>query len=371
MAPGYHSVGSSHEARDMDAETRVLVTGAGAPGFRGTMYSLVHNPDNKEVHIIGTDIAEHVSGRHIADAFYVVPPPESPDYVERMLVICLTEHVDVVLPQTTRELSALSSSIEEFVNSGVSVAVAPYESLLLANSKLEILETFKALGFPYPHFRVAESEGDLVAYAEELGYPDCRVAVKPPVSSGMRGFRILTEERWNAERFLNEKPSNTEITLKELCAILEGADPWPRLLVTEYLPGPEYSVDAFIGIKERVAVPRLRKAIRSGITFESRVEIREDLANYTLGAGQRLGLRYAFGFQYKLDEKGTPKVLECNPRVQGTMVASTLAGTNVIWMAVREALGNPVSPVSRPVDGAEFYRYWGGVGVTNDSIQDI
>lgn len=125
----------------------------------------------------------------------------------------------------------------------------------------------------------------------------------------------MTEERWNAERFLNEKPRNTEITLTELCAILEGADPWPRLLVTEYLPGPEYSVDAFIGIKEQVARPRLRKAIRSGITFESRVEIREKLVNYTLLAGQRLGLQYAFGFQYKLDADDTLKVLECNPRV--------------------------------------------------------
>jgi len=187
----------------------------------------------------------------------------------------------------------------------------------------------------------------------------------------MRGFGVLTEDRWNAERFLNEKPRNTEVTLKERCAILEGADPWPRLLVTEYLPGPEYSVDAFMGVEEQVAIPRLRKVIRSNITFESRAEIREDLVNYTLLAGRRLGLQYAFGFQYKLDAENTPKVLECDPCVQGTMVASTLAGVNVIWMAVMESLGDAVSSVPKPVDGAEFYRYWGGVCITNGSIQDI
>lgn len=371
MTSAYHSVGSRHESSKMGADIRILVTGAGAPGFRGTVHSLVHNPDNKKVKVIGTDIREHVAGRYIADAFYVVPPPESQDYVERMLDICLIEHVDVVLPQTTREVSVLSSSIERFLNSGISMAVAPHKSLRLANSKLEILEIFKVLDLPYPDFRIAESECDLVAHAEELGYPDCRVIVKPPVSNGMRGFRILTEERMSAERFLNEKPRNTEITLKELCAILEGADPWPKLLVTEYLPGPEYSVDAFIGVKEQVAIPRLRKVIRSGITFESRVEIREELIHSTLLAGHHLGLQYAFGFQYKLDAKGTPKVLECNPRVQGTMVASTLAGVNVIWMAIMEALGNTISSVPNPINGAEFYRYWGGVGIVNDSIQNI
>ncbi len=100
-----------------------------------------------------------------------------------MLDICLTEHVNVVLPQTTRELLVLSSSIESFLDSGVSVAVASYESLRLANRKLEILETFKALGLQHPDFRIAESERDLVAHAEELGYPDRRVVVKPPVSN--------------------------------------------------------------------------------------------------------------------------------------------------------------------------------------------
>jgi len=168
----------------MATQIRILVPSAGAPRFIGTMHSLVHNPDKKRVEVIGTDIREHVVDRHIADAFYVVFPPESHDYVERMLDICLTEHVDVDLPQTTRELSVLSYSIGRFLDSGISVAVAPSEALRLANSKLEILETFKALGFPYPDFRIAESERDLIAYAKELGYPECRVVVKPPVSNG-------------------------------------------------------------------------------------------------------------------------------------------------------------------------------------------
>ena len=43
-----------------------------------------------------------------------------------------------------------------------------------------------------------------------------------------------------------------------------------------------------------------------------------------------MDLRYAFGFQFIGD-----KLLECNPRVQGTMIASTYAGCNIIYSAVK------------------------------------
>jgi carbamoyl-phosphate synthase large subunit len=50
-----------------------------------------------------------------------------------------------------------------------------------------------------------------------------------------------------------------------------------------------------------------------------------------------LDLKYAFGFQFK-----GGKLLECNPRVQGTMMASTFAGANIIYSAVKYALGEEV-----------------------------
>jgi len=138
---------------------------------------------------------------------------------------------------------------------------------------------------------------------------------------------------------------------------------WPQLLVTEYLPGIEYSVDAFMGQKGGVAVARRRDQIRSGISFRTTIEIREDLGKYTLAAAKILCLNYAFGFQFKLSLDKTPCVLECNPRVQGTMVASSLAGVNCVWLAVQEALGHEPDPSSSNAqDGYSFIRYWGGIG---------
>lgn len=139
----------------------------------------------------------------------------------------------------------------------------------------------------------------------------------------------------------------------------------------EYLPGAEYSVDAFIGEKLELALPRLREKIRSGITFRSRSDFREDLSRHTLELARHLGLRFAFGFQFKLDAHGTPKLLECNPRIQGTMVASVFSGANLIWFGVKELLGEPIEPKQVSLKPACFYRSWGGVGVSGEFTEAI
>ena len=204
-----------------------------------------------------------------------------------------------------------------------------------------------------------------------LGYPDVPVVVKPPVSNGMRGVRVLKDNAWNLERFLSQKPDGLEISLQDLIGILHRGDSWPELVVSEYLPGDEYSVDVFMGSKVQVAIPRVRRVIRSGITFESSLDFRADLSEYSIQASRHLDLKYAVGFQFKLDRDGIPKVLECNPRVQGTMVASVFSGVNVIWMSVCELCGKPPTEVPAQLKRGCFYRYWGGIGVGGGHVDEI
>jgi len=348
----------------------LLVTGAGAPGIRGTLHALRNNPDGRPVRVIGVDTQARVVGAFLADKFYTVPPPESTEYVESLLGICQQENVAAVLPQTTREIARLAVSRKELEQAGIRVMVSGASAIAAANDKGAVVEAFRRLDLPAPLCRRAKDDAELVTAVHDLGYPGVLVVVKPPVSNGMRGVRILREEAWDVRRFLTEKPEGLEISLDELTATVRRGL-WPELRVMEYLPGCEYSVDAFAGSQFSVAVPRARQSIRSGITFHSRTELRDDLAEYTLAAGRELGLRYVFGFQFKLAYDGTPKVLECNPRIQGTMVASVFSGANLIWFGVRELLGDPVAGLQQPLRASEFVRYWGGIGVNGGDCFEI
>lgn len=343
----------------------------GAPGTRGTIFALKRNNDGVTIRVIGIDIKKDVVGKYWVEKFHTVPPPEDERYVNTINDICRRESVNVIIPQTTRETAKLSRVIDQVE---AKVTVAKDSSIETANNKYKLLMTCQKLGIPVPSSRLISSADELRDAARELGYPKDPVVVKPPVSFGSRGFRILREgSSWNAKRFISEKPSVSELSLEELISILTRGEKldFPQLMVLDFLPGDEYSVDAFLGEKVSVAIPRLRKEIVNGISFRTSLEYRRDIMEGTLKAAHELGLRYAFGFQFKLDSQGVPKVLECNPRVQGTMAASVFSGVNVIWMAVREAINAPVTTIPERFAESEFYRYWGGLGTFGNSFEEI
>jgi carbamoyl-phosphate synthase large subunit len=345
----------------------IIVTGAGAPGIAGTIYSLRNNPDNIEFKIVSTDIVDNSVGKYLSDEFYVVPPPENDTYINTMKKIAEQINAKVILPQTTREIIVLSQHKEDFKAIGVNIVVSDYYKLLMANDKFSLLEKAKEIGIPYPKYYLVTSQSSFMEAIEKLGYPQEKVVVKPRVSNGMRGLRIITPEKWSVKKFLSEKPEGIEIDLNSFIEIFYGNE-WPELIVTEYLPGEEYTVDVFKDGTNIIVIPRLRKSIRSGITFEAQVEFRKDLVDFSKKLSEALDLNYCFGFQFKLSKEGIPKILESNPRVQGSMVVSTFAGFNMIYYAVKKALGFEINLNNIKLQEVQFKRYWGGIAIGDEKF---
>lgn len=346
----------------------LLVTGAGAPGIAGTIYSLRNNPRGRPFRIVSVDIKDGAVGRFLSDAFYQVPPPEDAVYIPVLKEIALREKVIVIIPQTTREIIALSEKKDFFGGHGIRVLVSSPEKIALANNKCAILGAAQACGVPHPRHYKIRTEAEFLPALHRLGYPEKKAVIKPPVSNGMRGFRIIADSAPDLNKFLSEKPDASQMDPEGLLKTLRAGN-WPELLMTEYLPGPEYSVDVFRSGDRILAVPRLRAGIRDGITFHARVEMRADLLKYSTDLAREIGLEYCFGFQFKLSEDGTPKLLECNPRVQGTMVVSTFAGCNMIYHSVMEALGEKTDLEGvNIIDGLEFKRFWGGLAVQDETF---
>ncbi len=343
-------------------EIKVLITGGGAPGIMGTLYSLKNNFDNRRVKTVCVDMDSGVVGRYLCDSFYQVPPASSSDFIPAVQDVCRRENVDVVLPQVTAELLKFARAKKYFEESGAAVATSSPDAIITANNKFNLIRVSEKLNVPYPKYRLVRTWDELTDTGEDFGYP---FAIKPPESNGMRGFRVVHKSYNARERFFRDKPDSAHVDLETLHRIL--GDEFPELLVTEYLPGVEYTVDVLSSKEVHVVVPRLRRKIRSGITFVGETEKREDIIDYVTKLTEKIGLEYAHGFQFKLDGDGTPKILESNPRVQGTMVLSSIARANVIYGAVKIALGEEL-PEFRPVWGARLVRYWGAVGIAGDEV---
>ena len=342
-------------------ELTVIMTGAGAPGARGTEYALRAGAQSQGVklRIVGIDRNPSVAAQGFCDVVRKVPSPASAEYGEAVAAIVREEGVRAIVPQTTMEIEWLSGNPAP---AGVPVMVNSRAAIDLANSKTETARIFQELGLGVPRWVSTGSEEEFFKACTALGYPEEPVVVKIPVSNGMRGLRILKAKAWDYARFAGEKPSGTDCTLDDMLAIIRTAPQWPELMVCEYLEGDEYSVDCYTGRSGEISMPRKRDVIRTGISFVTSLERNEEMMRACTAAARRMGLRGVYGFQFKF-RHGVPKVLECNPRVQGTMIATLAAGNNIIWAAVADLLPDELPPVPLNPDWqpGRCYRYWGAV----------
>lgn len=345
----------------------VIVTGAGAPGIKGTLESLKNNYDGRFINVIGTDASSGAVGRHLCDEFFVIPKAvEKAKYLAALFELVEKLRVDVIVPQNTMELDILSESKADFEKVGCKILLSDNDSIQLANNKHTLMMKCKDIGVPVGEFYLASDFATLKEHAQTLGWPETPVVVKPPISNGQRGVRVIDESLDRKELFYSAKPSSLNTTMEELYGTL--GDNFDELIVTEYLPGEEYTVDAFAYEGKSFVLPRKRVAVRSGITFVGQVEKHEQIIRYVQLLIDHLDPQMCFGFQFKLDQAGVPKILESNPRVQGTMVLSTIAGANIIYTGIKALLQEDWS-VDFDVDwDAQFLRYWGGVGISTKGV---
>ncbi|WP_255198814.1 ATP-grasp domain-containing protein [Halorarius litoreus] len=338
-----------------DNQITVLMTGAGAPGASGIIRSLRANGE-RDIRIVGTDVNPDAYGFALLDGGYTVPRGTDDGYIDRMVEIAAEVQPDVILPLTTAELQPLAEHKAAF---DATVMVSDPTALELANDKGKLYEFLADHGFASaPRFQRVTSIDEFVETVEAFGYPEEPVCFKRPVASGMRGFRVLDERTDRLTQLLSEKPMNAVTTLDEVRPVLAGADPFPDLVVMEYLPGVEYSVDVLAtGDDVHVVVPRSRSRTRAGISFEGTVEEDAELIREATDICRALGVEYNLNLQFKYDAEGTPRIIEINPRVSGTIIMCVGAGANLPYLGVKHALGEDLPPVDVQW-GTRMVRHW-------------
>ena len=347
----------------------VLITGGGSPGIAGTIYSLKNNYDNRKINIICTDAQAECTGKFLADKFYQIPRAENEsNYLNKMFQICEIENVDIILPQNTSELILLSHNTDKFLKLGTKIIITDSKTISIANNKYELLNICKNNNIPYPEYSLVDNKDDLIQVAKEMGWPKLALVVKLPDSNGSRGIRIIDEQKDYQSLFYNEKPTSLFTKLDNFLDILD--DTSTPLLIMEYLPGSEVSIDVFRDNNNFISIPRVRNKIRSGISFSNSAIQDAQLIEYSQKIADKLDLKFCFGFQFKYDVNNVPKILECNPRVQGTMVFSTIMGANLIYSSIKSCLEEEIPDFVLNWE-AKLLRYWGAIGISDKNITKI
>jgi carbamoyl-phosphate synthase large subunit len=308
--------------------TTVLVSAAGAPGTAALVRALRANGE-REVRVVGTDMAERSVGRHLCDAFRLVPAGSDPEFANAMLEVVQEEGVDAILPQSSFDLLGLAEAKGQF--EGVAVMVSSPEAVRRSNDKAESYALLDEIGAPGPKWRRVVGAAAAGEAARELGYPDEDVAIKPAFSSGSRGFRILSASADRREQLLKNRPGVAEaLRLEELVELL-GDDATP-LLVMELASGLERTIDGIAeGGRILLGHPKTRESMRAGLAMYFATLDDDWLMDVAAKIVESLSLDHFFNIQLVGD-----KVIEINPRISTIVYQEDL---NLPWLGVKHALG--------------------------------
>jgi len=217
---------------------RILMTGAGGPSAISVWKSL---SAQHEIHM--ADMDPCAAGLYLVaeDRRLLVPRGDAPELVPALLAACRARKIDLMLPTVDAEFVPLALARADFEALGVALPISPLDCLRVCRDKHELLARVKGI-VPVPDYEPLTPE----AAARVTSFPRF---VKPRLGAGSRGAEKITRR-------------------EDLDALPQDGS----ILVQEYLPGEEYSVDVYVRGDGRViaAVPRERMKTDSGIAVTAR-----------------------------------------------------------------------------------------------------
>ena len=177
-------------------------------------------------------------------------------------------------------------------------------------------------------------------YSEIHEYP---IFIKPDIGQGSKGAKIIKDE-------------------KELRNILENTT--EKMVISEYLPGEEYTIDCFTDFKGQLRVTKMRnrKRIRLGISVNSEIlKLDEEVLRIANIINNYFDFNGAWFFQLKIDSSGKYKLMEIAPRISGTMGISRNTGINYPLLTIFNQMKQEVEIIENnyeiEVDRAFINRY--------------
>lgn len=336
----------------------ILMTAAGSPSGPA-LASCFKNLGERKVRIIGTDMKSDPTIEQYVDKCYYAPPATDSSYVDCLLEICRIEHVDVLLPGISDELLPLCKRKAEFEAIGTKVSVSNATSIEICTNKRKFYDYLNQNGIKTPQYRQVRNIEEFDNAVEELGFPEKCVCFKAVESSGSRGVRIIDATRSRADILFGEKPNSLFTTYEDLRSILLEVETFPEMMAMEYIPGREYSID-LVADNGRVLYicGRSSDVVNASIPMEGALSKDEEAYALCETIVKLLKIDGNADFDFKYDAEGHAVLMEINPRQAATMAVFREGGINMMYLRVKQLLGEEL-PECKIRYGTRFKRRYG------------
>lgn len=297
----------------------------------------------------------------VTDKCYQVPPRTDPNYLNHVMYICQKEAIHVYYALGEEEAIAASERRAEFDAIGTSVITpATPDMLAIATNKCHWHDFLAKTNISHAHYRNITSFDLIEQSVCSLGYPEEDVFVKPAVSKGGRGARIITAKDLSGE-YYHDRATEPKISL---CSYIDMLSPTQSsgqflpILAMEYLPGIYYSVDVLSSNgKPYYTIPKIRIQGTASNTTVGEVSLDPAAIQLANDICRSFSFSYLQNYEMKVAKDGRIVAYDINPRGGASLALCAQAGANIAYYAVKMALGEEV-PQTQVKNGVTMIRYY-------------
>ena len=237
-----------------------------------------------------------------------IPFVNDKDFIKKLNEICKQNEINFIIPAHDDVVLKLAENQDNLYSSLVN---SPFETCRIARSKLMTYKFFKNIIKTPKLYSLSDLEPE-----------DFPIFVKPDIGQGSKG----------AQKFYDFE--SLELYCKKN----------KNLVISEFLPGDEYTIDCFTNSKGELLFSqgRVRKRINNGIAVNSVPFYDPEFSIIADKINNSLQLKGVWFFQLKRDRNGKLTLLEFASRIAGTMELYRVLGVNFIQMALFDLLGYEV-----------------------------
>ncbi len=250
-------------------------------------------------HLIGASSVDDHGAFVYDDYISGLPFVTNPGFIPSLRQIVINRKIDAIYPAMDSVIAVLKDHEEDL---GCKVVSSPKETTSICLSKSRTYQSLKGTVRIPQQFRLSN-----VSH-----FP---VFVKPDVGYGSKGTAIV----YDADT-LRQKHSDD-----------------PDLLILEYLPGKEYTVDCFTDRNGSLlyAAARERNRIKGGISVNTSFSKKQDeFIELARRINQKIVFRGAWFYQVKRATDGSLCLMEIASRLGGSSLLSRAVGVNLALMTL-------------------------------------
>lgn len=318
----------------------VMVTGVGGGGHGEQIFKALRMADT-DYDIIGCDMSKNSIGLAGADHAYIVPPANSPEYMDKILEICAKHGVKALFHGSEPELKIMAQNREKIEKKGIFLPINPSPVIDICMDKFKTISFLKDNGFDYLRTLEITKSQDIEAI------PFLPAILKPSVGGGGSSNVFLAQTREELKMF-------SEYLLRQYSRFI--VQEYIGTVDAEYTVGVLFSMDGELlnsiavkkyimsGLSNRIKVKNIsnRKdfgeilAVSSGVS-QGEIGRFPEVSKVCEKIAQKLGCRGAVNIQCRLFN-GKVYVFEINPRFSGTTSLRAMVRYNEPDVLIRKHL---------------------------------